>query len=186
MKTVFVVLFRGVGGATQLPTGPLRAALADAGFENVATYINSGNAVVRSPWAAERSHKAIVSLARDLFGFEKDVFLRSREQWRAAVEGNPYPEAGEKPTSVHFFALERAPSADAVEALRARLSPGERIHVDGDTMYMAHAGRLRCVEDPAADRPAAAHADDGAQLEQRPEAARTGRQGGRLIFAAHK
>lgn len=136
MKTVFVVLFRGVGGATQLPTGPLRVALADAGFENVATYINSGNAVVRSPWAAERSHRTIVSLARDLFGFEKDVFLRSRAQWRGAVAGNPYPEADEKPTSVHVFTLERAPAAGAVEALRARLSPGERIHVEGDTMYM--------------------------------------------------
>jgi len=136
MKTVFVVLFRGVGGATQLPTGPLRAALADAGFENVATYINSGNAIVRSPWAAERSHKTIAKLARDLFGFEKDIFLRSREQWRAAVEGNPYPEANEKPTSVHVFALEREPAADAVEALRARLALSERIHVDGDTMYM--------------------------------------------------
>ena len=43
-KTAFVLLFRGVGGATQLPTAPLREALTEAGFENVATYINSGNA----------------------------------------------------------------------------------------------------------------------------------------------
>ena len=42
--TVYILLFRGVGGATQLPTAPLREALTGAGFENVATYINSGNA----------------------------------------------------------------------------------------------------------------------------------------------
>jgi len=42
-----VILFRGVGGKTQLPTQALREKLTEAGFENVATYINSGNAIVR-------------------------------------------------------------------------------------------------------------------------------------------
>ena len=48
VKTAYIVLFRGVGGATQLPTAPLGEAPAEAGFENVATYINSGNAVLHS------------------------------------------------------------------------------------------------------------------------------------------
>lgn len=52
-KTVYIVLFRGVGGKTQLPVGPLREALSQAGFENVATYINSGNAVVKSALSRE-------------------------------------------------------------------------------------------------------------------------------------
>ena len=43
-RTAYILLFRGVGGATQLPVKPLREALASAGFENVGTYINSGNA----------------------------------------------------------------------------------------------------------------------------------------------
>ncbi len=34
----YIILFRGVGGATQLPVAPLREALTKAGFENVATY----------------------------------------------------------------------------------------------------------------------------------------------------
>ena len=46
--TVYIILFRGVGGATQLPTKPLREALTAAGFKDVATYINSGNAVLSS------------------------------------------------------------------------------------------------------------------------------------------
>jgi Protein of unknown function (DUF1697) len=43
-KTAYVLLFRGVGGATQLPTAPLREALTGAGFENVATYSEKGRA----------------------------------------------------------------------------------------------------------------------------------------------
>ena len=47
--TIYILLFRGVGGATQLPTAPLREKLTEAGFRNVATYINSGNAILASP-----------------------------------------------------------------------------------------------------------------------------------------
>jgi len=36
--TVYLILFRGVGGKTQLPTQPLREKLTEAGLENVATY----------------------------------------------------------------------------------------------------------------------------------------------------
>ena len=46
--SVYLILFRGVGGKTQLPVQALREKLTEAGFENVATYINSGNAIVRS------------------------------------------------------------------------------------------------------------------------------------------
>ncbi len=46
-RAVYILLFRGAGGATQLTVAPLREALTGAGFENVATYINSGNAVAR-------------------------------------------------------------------------------------------------------------------------------------------
>jgi uncharacterized protein (DUF1697 family) len=45
---VYLILFRGIGGKTQIQMKVLREKLTKAGFENVATYINSGNAIVRS------------------------------------------------------------------------------------------------------------------------------------------
>jgi hypothetical protein len=36
-RTVYLILFRGVGGKTQLPVQALREILTEAGFENVAT-----------------------------------------------------------------------------------------------------------------------------------------------------
>ena len=68
-KTAYILLFRGVGGATQLPTAPVRQALTEAGFENVATYINSGNAVVRSHLAREKVIAAVAKICKDRFGF---------------------------------------------------------------------------------------------------------------------
>ena len=70
-RTVYLILFRGVGGKTQLPVAALREKLTAAGFENVATYINSGNAIVRSRLNREKVIAKIAELCRVEFGFDK-------------------------------------------------------------------------------------------------------------------
>ena len=68
--TVYIVLFRGVGGKTQLPVAPLREKLALAGFENVATYINSGNAVVRSALPRHEVVEKVADVCAREFAFD--------------------------------------------------------------------------------------------------------------------
>ena len=80
--TVYVILFRGVGGATQLPVKPLRDALTAAGFKDVSTYINSGNAVLSSRKGSGGVVADIAKIAKREFGFEKDIYVLSREEWR--------------------------------------------------------------------------------------------------------
>ena len=82
-SVVYILLFRGVGGATQLPTARLRAGLTAAGFEGVATYINSGNAVVRSAWPRERVVETVAELCEREFGFSKAIFAVALREWSA-------------------------------------------------------------------------------------------------------
>ena len=91
--TVYIILFRGVGGATQLPTKPLREALTAAGFKDVATYINSGNAILSSRKSAENVVKEVAKICAREFGFDKAVYAVTREQWRDLIENNPFPDA---------------------------------------------------------------------------------------------
>ena len=87
--TVYIILFRGVGGATQLPTKPLREALTKAGFKDVATYINSGNAVLSSRKGAASITAEIARIAKKEFGFDKAIHVVTREEWaehRAQLE----------------------------------------------------------------------------------------------------
>ena len=95
-KTAYILLFRGVGGATQLPTAPLREALTEAGFENVATYINSGNAVLRSALSREEVIASVARICEDRFGFTKAIYAPTLAEWEALVANNPFPgfEAG--------------------------------------------------------------------------------------------
>ena len=134
--TVFIVLFRGVGGATQLPTKPLREALGKAGFGNVATYINSGNAVLSSDRGikANRQPRSPPSAEKNS-ALTKDIMLVARADWARLIKQNPFPQAVDKPTSLHAFVLDGAPKKEAVEALTARAASHERVVVKGKVLY---------------------------------------------------
>lgn len=134
--TTYIVLFRGVGGATQLPTAPLRAALTAAGFLDVATYINSGNAVVRSPKDADRVRAEIGEISHAKFGFTKDIMVASAAEWSRLVKGNPFPDAVETPTRLHAFLLEKKPARSAVAALEAKATGSERFAFAGRVLYL--------------------------------------------------
>lgn len=133
--TVFVVLFRGVGGATQLPVARLREVLTEVGLGSVATYINSGNAVLSSRHDARETAARIGAIVKSEFGFEKDIMLVSRADWARLIERNPFPEAVNEPTTLHAFVLAGKPAEADVAALEARATGRERLVVDGTFLY---------------------------------------------------
>lgn len=144
----YVLLFRGVGGATQLPTGPLREVLAGAGFARVATYINSGNAVVVSALPAEEVAAKAAEACAEGLGFGKDIHVRDRADWAGLIAGNPFPEAEAAPTTVHAAVLAAEPDPARVAALAA-LAPPDRIEVRGRVAYIhtpGGFGRSRLAE----------------------------------------
>src|SRR5688572_20936365 len=101
-RTVYLILFRGVGGKTQLPTKVLREKLTAAGFENVATYINSGNAIVRSRLSRKKVISTIAALCRADFCFDKAIFAPTLAEWDDLIARNPFARpAANAPTTVH-------------------------------------------------------------------------------------
>src|ERR1043166_539950 len=94
--TVYLILFRGVGGKTQLPVQALRKKLTEAGFEHVATYINSGNAIVRSRMNRRKVIITIAELCRVHFNFNKAIFAPTLTEWNDLITRNPFPKAAAK------------------------------------------------------------------------------------------
>jgi len=134
--TAYIVLFRGVGGATQLPVKRLREVLSDAGFGHVSTYINSGNAVLSSSLDEAGVAMQVAGIVRKSLGFEKHVLVRSREDWAAAIADNPFPDVTDEPTKFHVYALEREPADEDVARLNAKAVGTERFNVKGRTLYL--------------------------------------------------
>lgn len=148
--TVYLLLFRGVGGKTQLPTKPLREKLAKAGFENVATYINSGNAIVRSRFSRQKVLATVADLCRREFGFDKTIFAPTLEEWDALMTRNPFAKAAAAtPKFVHAALLEGEPTAGNIARIHACAVPGEDLQVLDNVAYLhtPHGfGRCRMAE----------------------------------------
>lgn len=135
--TVYLLLFRGVGGSTQLPTKPLREALTSLGFENAGTYINSGNAYLKTQIPRKELLRIVSELCAREFGFEKDIYALSLPEWRKLVENNPFSkEAVKAPKFVHAAVLGSKPDAKQVDVLREFAVPGEGIEIVEKVAYL--------------------------------------------------
>ena len=136
-RTVYLILFRGVGGKTQLPVQKLREKLTEAGFENVATYINSGNAIVRSKLSRKQVISTIADICRKEFNFDKAIFAPTLTEWDDLIVCNPFAKAAAAaPTTVHAALLENTPKKEDVERIRACVVKGEEIVVAGDVAFL--------------------------------------------------
>ena len=104
MKT-YIVILRGinVSGKKILPMAELRDLLNDLKFENVQTYIQSGNIVLNSDVSKiaviEKVKKGIASK----FGYDVPVLARTIDEWEAAIANNPYPTENHKIVSFFFY-----------------------------------------------------------------------------------
>ena len=113
--TVWAVLLRGVnvGGNNKVPMAELRAALAAAGCQEVATYIASGNIVLS---ADDDPAPVVTEVLADRFGLDVAVVSRTAAQIRATVAANPFAElAASEPKAVHCY-FTSAPVPDDVLA----------------------------------------------------------------------
>jgi uncharacterized protein (DUF1697 family) len=134
--TVYVLLFRGVGGATQLPTARLREKLAEAGFENAGTYINSGNAYLKTDMPRGKMLEIVAEICKSEFSFDKPILALSLAEWRKLIRNNPFPEGEKEGKTLHAFALENAPTGDRLAKLEELAVGRERLKLIGKVLYL--------------------------------------------------
>lgn len=110
----FIVLLRGVNvsGKNKLPMKELRELLTSSGFENVQTYIQSGNIVLDSNLLAKETERKITQLIKQKFEYDVPSFAYTIQDWEKILDKCPYVE-GEK--SIYFTFLDKAPEDTTVE-----------------------------------------------------------------------
>jgi len=90
--TTYVALLRGinVGGKNLIRMPALKTAFEAEGFDDVATYIQSGNVLFSSPGTRNATlTERIEAMLAEAFDYVPTVVVRSRQQMRAIVEGAP-------------------------------------------------------------------------------------------------
>jgi uncharacterized protein (DUF1697 family) len=134
---VYILLFRGVGGKTQLPVKALREGLLDLGFEGAGTYINSGNAYVKTTKPRTEVLRLIRKFCAEELGFGKDIYAVSLPEWRKLIENNPFPKAARQtPKFVHAAVLAKKPDAQNVATVQSYAVPGEAIEIVDKVAYL--------------------------------------------------
>jgi len=133
--TTFLLLFRGVGGPIQLPVVQLRAALTKAGFKNATTYINSGNALVRSPFSREETLDKVTAICKKKFQYDRPIFVVTAAEWAAVIKNDPFPNKVEG-KHVHAVLLAERPDPTAITRLKALAVGDEDIKLVKGVCYV--------------------------------------------------
>lgn len=128
-------------GGNRVKMVDLKAALADAGIDVVATVAASGNVILDDARDPSMIEVQLESVLKQQFGFNSCVMLRSADEVRAAIEENPFHGTGAIHGSdkmVHSIFLSQQPEQTSVEALIAEhASKGsERLAIGDRVLYL--------------------------------------------------
>ncbi len=135
----YVALFRGinVGGHNRLPMKDLVATLENAGARDVATYIQSGNAVFRSEETdASVLSEKVKATIEERHGFEAQVLVLGSDELERAVRANPFPEAESDPKTLHLYFLAASPERPDLDGLRGIKGDRERFFLGDGVLYL--------------------------------------------------
>lgn len=135
--TAWILLLRGinVGGSGKLPMADLRAMLVAIGCRDVATYIQSGNAVFSSDLPKAGLAEAIANAIEAGHGFRPGAFLLTEADMTAAIDGNPFPEAIDDAKPMHLIFLDGDARVDK-PALDALLTATESWAMTDRVLYL--------------------------------------------------
>ena len=133
-------MLRGInlGPNRRVPMADLRALFADAGYEDVRTYVQSGNVVLESTAKPAELEREAAKLISERFGFDVPVVVRTSRQLAAVVKLNPLGDVAEDPKRYQVSFLSDEPAADVVRALTEAAVESERVAVHGREIYAWH------------------------------------------------
>ena len=132
-----VVLLRGVnvGGRTSLPMADLRHTATALGFDEVSTYIQSGNLLCRTTRSATTVAEDLASALAARPGVSPAVVVRTRAQLAKVAAGNPFTADGADPAHVHvLFCEDRA--SRVLAAINGRAYLPEQARAVGKELYL--------------------------------------------------
>jgi uncharacterized protein (DUF1697 family) len=121
-----------VGGTGKLPMTELKAMCEELGFNNVQTYIASGNVVFETKLDAKAARAKLLPHLEKHLGKAAEIFIRDVAELQALVDENPFP--GAEGARHMVILLQEGATAEMVSAARFQtnemIKPGSRaLHV---------------------------------------------------------
>lgn len=136
----YIALLRGinVSGQKIIKMAELKKMFEDVGFENVKTYIQSGNLVFQSNLSDTTEIKRLIQKAiENSFGFDVHVRVLIPEEIKAALAGNPFLKDQSLDIKQHYFVfLDETPSEENWNILKNMEWKGEQMALSDKVLFV--------------------------------------------------
>jgi uncharacterized protein (DUF1697 family) len=135
-----IVLLRGInlGPRNRIAMAELRELLGSGGFDDIRTYLQSGNVVLTSDLPPERVAAECERLIAERFGLEVAVVVRTRDELAEVVQRNPLAKVAVNPKRYQVSFLAAEPDPEAVRKVTAAALSSEQVVVIGREIYAWH------------------------------------------------
>lgn len=141
MKT-YIALLRGinVSGHKIIKMEKLREVLKALEFDQISTYIQSGNILFRSNIYEEKKlEKMIADLIYKHFGFDVSVVVLTPEDLQKTINDNPFSKENIELPQPYVAFLSTIPARSDVDVLKATNFQKDRFEVIEKNMYLHYA-----------------------------------------------
>ena len=134
----YIVLLRGinVGGHRKLPMAELRILLSENGYENVNTYIQSGNILLKSNKSIESINNHIKLLITQQFNYNIPVITLTEEEIKKCFFGNLYLKTEEEIKNLHVTFLKDRPDNNLIKNIELNSSLNDSYTIKGKAIYL--------------------------------------------------
>ena len=134
----YVAFLRGinVGGKNKIKMEVLRRILAAEDFENIKTYINSGNVIFEFAKTDDKKLAAKIENAIEKeFALKIKVIVRTTAEIENIVENNPFAGQFENDKDLHVFFLDEELPVEKRELLLSNNTENERFAVQNREIF---------------------------------------------------
>lgn len=128
MRTAILLRAINLAGTNKISMPALKDLLQRNGYEDIATYLQSGNVVA----SGDVKSKDIEKLIEAEFGHRIDVIIRSHAELTKIIAGNPFLEHAGEGSRLAVGFCDRAPSAN----IDKDAYPPDEIIVKGKDVYL--------------------------------------------------
>lgn len=136
----YIVLLRGinVGGHKKMKMADLRQMLEKSKFEDVETYIQSGNIVLKS---SEGDNNKVAQKIKggiaDTFGFDVPTLVKNHDELKSIFDKNPFTKPSDiENKQVYFALLKDVPQPEFVEEFRKNNFLKEKFQLTDTCVYL--------------------------------------------------
>ena len=139
---VYVALLRAINlaGLNKVSMTDVRELLANLGFSDGRTLLQSGNTVFRcASRSSDQLERRLEKEAPSRLNLRIDFFVRSADEWQQIIADNPFPkEAQRDPGHLIVALLKKPPAEQDVKALQAAITGREVVRGGARHVYIVY------------------------------------------------